>query len=113
MQDTQYDPDDMRYIVYNTGRWYVRFQQNSISRSFRDSDYGGKEASLAAAKKWRDTMMASHPSLAKGYEGRARKEIGKPRRNNNTGIDGVTLGRDRSRKRLFFNVHWTDEARHN
>jgi hypothetical protein len=76
---------------YGAKSWWVRLQTAGLQKSFSDKDYGGEGAALIAAKAWRDEQVKLCPGNGPGYAGRREKEYGYPRKNNNTGVDGVVL----------------------
>lgn len=92
-----------------THGWLVTIQRRGIifRRQFSDGVLGGKAKSLAAAKAYRDEIVAKHPPLSK----REHAEIVK--KNNKSGVVGVcrycaaeTSQRPEAEKRWFWVASW-------
>jgi hypothetical protein len=101
-------------IDYDNGKnrthgWQVRVQRNKVSQSklFSDSVYGGKEAALEAAIKYRDEYMASNPSMSRLQLSQLEK------RTNTSGVVGVSKVRhvdqrgDKVYEYWYWQAYWT------
>lgn len=64
-----------------------------------------------AAIAWRDRYIEQHGPDKIGYDKRAEKEFGRPRKNNNTGVDGVTFFYHKKRNAIQVSARWLDEER--
>jgi len=94
----------------STHGWVVTIQRRGVvhRKHFSDGLHGGKRATLAAAKRYRDELVARFPPLLK----REYAEIPKP--NNQSGVAGVcrvcvteTRSRAPSVQRWFWVASWT------
>lgn len=92
-----------------THGWLVTIQRRGVifRRQFSDGVLGGKSSSLAAAKAFRDEIVAKHPPLSK----REHAEIVK--KNNKSGVVGVcrycaseTSSKPDAEKRWFWVASW-------
>ncbi len=95
--------------ISRTHGWLVTIQRRGtiFRRQFSDGILGGKAKSLAAAKAWRDEIVARHPPLSK----REHAEILK--KNNKSGVVGVcrycaseTRLKSPQEKRWFWVASW-------
>lgn len=111
----------MRYITrlenYGTYAWWVRIQTvkmkknvEILQKSFAYRDYCGKDGALEAAIKWRDEQLLLHPERGPGYKDKNLKEYGNPRKNNNTGIDGVTIIYIAARQSISVKARYYNDA---
>lgn len=69
-----------------THSWHVTIQRRKMiyTRHFSDAHYGGKGASLKAAKAYRDQLLVRYPPMT-------RREVCVIRKTNNrSGVSGVT-----------------------
>jgi hypothetical protein len=91
----------------NGGGWKVAIQRRGIrkSKSFSDSKCGGKAKALAAAKDYRDAILATVTNAAYGRWLRENKHPP-----NTSGIIGVARYRIRSRKKMaaVWDAFWGD-----
>ena len=65
--------------------WHVSIRRAGVtySKTFSDSKYGGTEASLSAARQYRDQILATVPPLARAASAQT------VRRDNSSGVAGV------------------------
>ena len=88
----------------HTHSWFVTIQRRGriYHRHFTDTVYGGKHKSLAAAKMYRDTLIASLRPLNRPERCRIRNK------NNRSGISGVKRSEavERSRGRIYPRRYW-------
>jgi hypothetical protein len=91
-----------------THSWHVTIQRRRRiwTRHFTDRVYGGREKALAAAKAFRDQLIARYPALSRRAFCSIRKK------NNRSGISGVTriegyqLHRGRKQLRVYWVAQW-------
>ena len=89
--------------------WFVRVYRNgqTHSKMFSDGPYGGTEAAMEAAVKYKAEYEMEHPE-----EYVTRRFRHKPQRNNTTGVQGIseTFHRDRNDIKLpCFSIAWNPE----
>ena len=91
-----------------THAWKVILQRRKriYTCHFSDGCYGGKQASLKAAKAYRDQLIARHPPMT-------RREVCVIRKTNNTsGVSGVTRidvmerNKGRTLRRRYWDAQW-------
>lgn len=101
---------DLHHILRRPGSWQVRFQALDETEHFADGLCGGKDAALAAAIEWRDRFIEQHDTVfGVGYDKRAEKEYGNPRKTNNSGVDGVNIFYVSARNSIIVAARWYDE----
>ncbi|RUR70925.1 hypothetical protein EJP67_28090 [Variovorax guangxiensis] len=73
-------------VVEHQTHWRVKIERNRqrFNRTFSFAKLGGRDVALALAQAWRDEIVAAHPPVAR------KERAQKVRRNNKTGIPGVT-----------------------
>ena len=92
-----------------THGWMVTIQRRGViyRKQFSDGVFGGKARSLAAARAWRDEIVARHPPLSKREHAQILKK------NNKSGVVGVCRcyasdksGSKDAGKRWFWVASW-------
>ena len=96
----------------HTHSWHVTVQRRHrvVTKHFSDGRYGGRWKALAAARAFRDTIVATHASFTRQAVCSIKK------RNNRSGISGVTrleyyeVNRGRKLFRLYWLAQWPTQA---